>query len=63
MENFVNFVQESGAGFIIWSLTWWESRMQMPVDAVDEIMGNQDYTTERNLVGEIAAEDVYKRQA
>lgn len=55
VEAFVDMLEDTGANFVIWSITWWQYRMQMPVQAVDDIMGNSSLTTERNLVGEIAA--------
>jgi alpha-L-fucosidase len=55
VEAFVKMVKATGAKHIIWSLTWYRYRMQMPNATVDKIMGHSDYTTERNLVGEIAA--------
>ncbi|MCL2488919.1 MAG: alpha-L-fucosidase [Oscillospiraceae bacterium] len=54
VKRFINMVESTGSKYVIWSLTWWEYRMQMPVEAVDRIMGHSRFTTERNLVGEIA---------
>lgn len=55
VEAFVDMLEDTGASFVIWSITWWQYRMQMPVQAVDDIMGDSSLTTERNLIGEIAA--------
>ncbi|WP_339207621.1 S-layer homology domain-containing protein [Paenibacillus sp. FSL K6-3182] len=55
VEAFVDMLEDTGTSFVIWSITWWQYRMQMPVQAVDDIMGDSSLTTERNLVGEIAA--------
>lgn len=54
VDSFVQFLKDTGAKSVIWSITWWEYKMQMNVQAVDEIMGNSDFTTERNLIPEIA---------
>ncbi|MDR1882876.1 MAG: hypothetical protein LBR26_08875, partial [Prevotella sp.] len=51
VEAFVSMVKATGASHIIWSLTWYRYRMQMPNATVDKIMGHSDYTTKRNLVG------------
>ncbi len=50
---FVEMVKETGASWIIWSLTWWEYRMNAPIAAVDRLIGNGDRTSSRDLVGEI----------
>lgn len=50
---FVEMVKESGASWVIWSLTWWEYRMNAPIEAVDRWIGNGDRTSSRDLVGEI----------
>jgi hypothetical protein len=52
--KFVKTIKDTGAGYLIYSLTWWEYKMQAPIKAVDRIIGNKDNTTERDLVGEIA---------
>lgn len=56
VESFVDTVEVTGSKFIIWSLTWWQYRMQMPLTTVNQIVGHDKFTTQRNLVGEIAAE-------
>jgi hypothetical protein len=50
---FVEMVKETGASWVIWSLTWWEYRMNAPIAAVDRLIGNGDRTSSRDLVGEI----------
>ncbi|MFV0342542.1 MAG: alpha-L-fucosidase [Anaerocolumna sp.] len=55
VDTFVDLLEDTGSKFVIWSLTWWQYRMQMPVKAVDDIMGDSTLTMKRNLVGEIAA--------
>ncbi len=56
VDNFVDLLETVDAKFIIWSLTWKDYRTQMPVAAIDEILGHSDFTSDRNLVGEIAEE-------
>jgi alpha-L-fucosidase len=56
VDNFVDLLEVSGFKFCLWSLTWWTQQILMPNDAMDRIMGHKNLTTERNLVGEIAAE-------
>jgi hypothetical protein len=55
VSSFVQMVQATGAKYIIWSITWVDYHMQMPVNAVNTIMENNSLTTTRNLVGEVAA--------
>lgn len=54
VERFMDMVIDSKAAYIIWSLTWFEFRMQAPIKSLDNIMGHGDFTSERDLVGEIA---------
>lgn len=56
VEYFADWVEELGAEYVVWSVSWWTYELQMPNDAVDAIMGNGNRTAERDLVGEIAAE-------
>ena len=51
---FVRKVKMTGAGYVIWSLTWWEYRMLAPIQAVDDIVGNGDRTSPRDLIGDLA---------
>ena len=55
VPGFVNTVIKTGARYVIWSLTWWEYRMLAPIAAVDDIVGNGDRTSTRDVVGELAA--------
>jgi hypothetical protein len=52
---FVSKIKLSGAGYLVWSLTWWEFRMLAPIQAVDDIVGNGARTSSRDLIGELAA--------
>lgn len=54
VDDFTALLKNTDAKFVIWSVTWMEYKMQMPVRAVDDIMGNSELTAERNLIGEIA---------
>lgn len=51
---FVEKVKASGAGYVIWSISWWTYQMSAPISSVDEILGNGDRTTQRDLIGEVA---------
>jgi hypothetical protein len=52
---FVSKVKLSGAGYLVWSLTWWEFRMLAPIQAVDDIVGHGARTSSRDVIGELAA--------
>jgi hypothetical protein len=52
---FVSKVKQTGASYLIWSLTWWEYRMMAPIPEVDAIVGNGNRTATRDVVGELAA--------
>ena len=53
VDSFVATVKETGASYVIWSLTWWEYVMNSPISSVDTLIGNSDRTSTRDLVGEI----------
>ena len=55
VPRFVNLVTNTGARYVVWSMTWWTYQMCAPIRSVDRIMGNQSGTTRRDLVGELAA--------
>ncbi|HEX5787380.1 MAG TPA: hypothetical protein VFY03_04335, partial [Woeseiaceae bacterium] len=50
---FVAMVEQTGASWVIWSLTWWEYRMNAPIESVDRLIGTGERTSSRDLVGEI----------
>ncbi len=54
MDAFVEMVKETGASYVIWSLTWWDYKMMMPVESVDQIIGNGDRTTSVNFIEKLA---------
>lgn len=56
VKEFVDLQKKMGAEFVVWSMTWWTYKTWQNVDAINEIMGHNDWTTERNLISEIAAE-------
>jgi len=55
VPGFVAKVQSTGARYLIWSMTWWEYRMLAPIQAVDNIVGNGNRTSTRDVVGELAS--------
>lgn len=55
VPKFVQMVKSTGAKYIIWSATWYQYRMQAPIQALDSIMGAKTLTTTRDLIGEVAA--------
>uniref|UniRef100_UPI003217E4EC alpha-L-fucosidase n=1 Tax=uncultured Draconibacterium sp. TaxID=1573823 RepID=UPI003217E4EC len=56
ISDFVDMVKETGASYVIWSLTWWDYKMMMPVESVDRIIGNGDRTTSVNFIEKLAKE-------
>jgi hypothetical protein len=55
VPRFVNTVKQTGAAYVIWSISWWGYRPDMPSSTLDTIMGNGSFTAQRNLIGEVAA--------
>ncbi|MCX6873874.1 MAG: Ig-like domain-containing protein [Verrucomicrobia bacterium] len=55
VPGFVNTVNKTGARYVIWSMTWWEYRMLAPIQALDDVVGNGNRTSTRDVVGELAA--------
>ncbi len=56
VEAFADLVQSTGAGHVIWSISWWTYQMQAPISAVDTVVGNGNRTASRDLIGELAQE-------
>lgn len=52
---FVEKVKATGAGYVIWSISWWTYQMSAPISSVDAILGHGDRTTQRDLIGEVAS--------
>jgi hypothetical protein len=54
IDNFVAWVKEAGASYVIWSLTWWDYKLMMPSENVDRIIGNGNRTTSINFIAKLA---------
>lgn len=52
IEGFVNMVEESGAAYVIWSMTWGQQYISAPIASLDKVLKGR--TTERDLLGEMA---------
>ena len=55
VPKFVNLVTNTGCKYVIWSLTWWTYQMCAPIHAVNDIVGNSNRTSTRDVIGELAA--------
>jgi hypothetical protein len=54
VNKFMTMVQATGASYVIWSVTWAEYLIIAPLRSVDSIAGVGDYTSTRDVLGEIA---------
>lgn len=54
VEKFTAMVEATGARYVIWSVSWWEYKIIAPIKAVDSLSGTGDYTSTRDVLGEIA---------
>ena len=54
LPAFVKMVKDTGASYIIWSITWCEYLMPAPIETVDKYMGHSNNTSTRDLIGEMA---------
>ncbi|GAA0880800.1 hypothetical protein GCM10009119_37700 [Algoriphagus jejuensis] len=52
LDGFVSMVEESGAAYVLWSVTWGEQYISAPIQSLDEIIAGR--TTQRDLLGEMA---------
>jgi len=52
VQGFADMVEESGAAYVIWSITWGEQFISAPIKALDNLIEGR--TTKRDLLGEIA---------
>ena len=52
LDGFVSMVEESGAAYVLWSVTWGEQYISAPIQSLDEIIKGR--TTKRDLLGEMA---------
>ena len=52
LDGFVNMVEESGAAYVLWSVTWGNQYISAPIQSLDAIIKGR--TTQRDLLGEMA---------
>jgi hypothetical protein len=51
---FVEMVKQSGAQYVIWSFSWVSYHGDMPVQSINKITEDPNYTARRNLIKEIS---------
>ena len=52
LDQFIQLVDDSGASYVIWSVTWGNQYISAPVKSLDKIISGR--TTSRDLLGEMA---------
>jgi len=52
IDAFIEMVEQSGAAYVIWSITWGQQYISAPIKALDKLIEGR--TTKRDLLGEIA---------
>ena len=52
LDQFIQLVDDSGASYVIWSITWGQQYISAPVKSLDEIITGR--TTRRDLLGKMA---------
>ena len=52
LDGFVKLVEESGAAYVLWSVTWGQQYISAPLKSLDAIIPGR--TTKRDLLGEMA---------
>lgn len=52
LDSFVKTVEQSGAAYVLWSVTWGNQYISAPIQSLDEIIKGR--TTKRDLLGEMA---------
>jgi len=52
LKGFVKMVEESGAAYVLWSITWGNQYISAPIKSLDAILPGR--TTKRDLLGEMA---------
>ncbi|QJD86960.1 Ig-like domain-containing protein [Cohnella herbarum] len=52
VDAFADQMSVMGAGYVIWSVTWWSYYFPAPIQAVDDILPG--HTSQRDLIGELA---------
>lgn len=54
LESFLQLVDDSGAAYVMWSITWGNHYLSAPIKSLDDIIKGR--TTSRDLLGEMADE-------
>ena len=49
---FVDRAEETGASYVVWSITWGQQYISAPIKSLDKIIAGR--TTQRDLLGEMA---------
>lgn len=52
LDGFIKMVEESGAAYVLWSVTWGNQYISAPIQSLDAIIKGR--TTKRDLLGEMA---------
>lgn len=52
VENFANMVEQTGAAYVLWSITWGQQYISAPIKSLDELIKGR--TSKRDLLGEMA---------
>ncbi len=51
LDSLVKLVEQSGASFVVWSVTWGQQYISAPIQSLDRILPGR--TTKRDLLGEL----------
>ncbi|WPJ95964.1 alpha-L-fucosidase [Coraliomargarita algicola] len=51
LDSFITFVEESGAAYVVWSITWGNQYISAPIKSLDAVIAGR--TTSRDLLGEM----------
>lgn len=51
LDGFIKLVEDSGAAYVIWSMTWGNQYVSAPLESLDSIIAGR--TTRRDLLGEM----------
>ncbi len=52
LDGFVDLVEQSGAAYVIWSITWGQQYISAPIQSLEKLIEGR--TTQRDLLGEMA---------
>ncbi|WP_170126353.1 alpha-L-fucosidase [Arenibacter echinorum] len=52
VERFANMVEQTGASYVLWSITWGQQYISAPIKSLDKLIKGR--TTKRDLLGEMA---------